>query len=689
MAANNNIQISDLDFDSIKSNLKTFLKGQTAFQDYNFEGSALSNLIDILAYNTHYNAYYLNMVASEMFLDTAQLRSSVVSHAKLLGYTPKSAISPSATISLEFTGVVDSTVTIPAYTKFQSESVDGVNYTFVTADQYVENVSAGVATFANISIHQGEPISYNYVMAADTNPSATFKIPDAMVDTSTLLVSVQKSSIDTTTTIFNKATNYLILDPNSPVYFLQEALDGTYEIYFGDGVLGQSLVDGNIVTLNYLVTSGTTAHGANNFTLMDSIQSIANHTLSPITPASNGQAQESVDSVKYTAPKSYSAQNRAVSKEDYISIIQANDIGVTFDSVNVWGGEDNIPPAFGQVFISLKPTGAYSLTQTQKNRLVESVIKPASVMTVQPTILEPDYTFIKVTANVLFDPKKTKLTASQIQSKIKLAIQSFSDATLNTFNSTFSNSELITAVQNVDKSIVANECLVQIQKKIYPVLGAPSTYSLVYDVPLNRGVFTAGINSLPSFQYYRKDNNYTLINDVYIEEVPFPTSGIDTIKIANPGFNYKSTPIVSIAGDGTGATASATIVDGYIKTITVTNSGNNYTQAIVTIVNAPGDTTGTNGAVIAQLKGQYGSLRSYYFDSNNIKAILDANIGTIDYYNGVITLNSFAPTDVNDPYGQLTFTANPKSTIISSSKNRIISIDPFDPVAIVVNMTAK
>ena len=689
MAANNQINITELDFDSIKTNLKTFLKSQTTFQDYNFEGSALSNLIDILAYNTHYNAYYLNMVANEMFLDTAQLRSSVVSHSKLLGYTPKSAVAPSATISLQFDDVSDVSVTIPKFTKFQSESVDGVNYTFVTSDQYVRSVSANTALFENITIHQGEPISYTYVQDTSTNPSFTFKIPDENVDTSTLTVMVQQSSSNSDITTYTRASNYLTLDPTSTVYFLQESLNGYYEIYFGDGVLGKSLTDGNIVMLTYLVTNGTTAHGANNFTLMDSIQSIANTTLTSISQASSGQAKESITSIKYTAPKAYSAQSRAVAKEDYISIIQGNDIGLTFDSVSVWGGEDNDPPAFGRVFIALKPTGAYNITETQKNRLIDTVIKPASVMTVQPVILEPDYTYVKITANVLYDQSKTTATSTQLSSNIKAAIQTFADSTLNTFNSTFSNSDLINAIQSVSKSIIANECSIQLQKKIYPILATPKSYSMVYDVPLTRGVFTSGINSSPSFQYYRKDNTITLIPDVFIEEVPFPTSGLDTIKIANPGFNYTQTPSVLIVGDGTDASATATVVNGNITKIDITNSGNNYTQAIVIIQNGTGDTTGTNGAARAQLKGQYGTLRSFYYNDINVKTILDSNIGTIDYLNGTITLSSFSPVEISDIYGQLTFTATPKSSIISSSKNRIITVDPFDSTAITVNVTAK
>jgi hypothetical protein len=317
------------------------------------------------------------------------------------------------------------------------------------------------------------------------------------------------------------------------------------------------------------------------------------------------------------------------------------------------------------------------------------VIKPVSVLTVQPTVLNPDYTFLKLTANVLYDQKKTTLSASQLENRIKTAIQSFSDTTLNTFNSTFSVSDLITAIQNVDNSIITNECKVQIQKKFYPTLGTPKTYVLTYDVPLEKGVYTSSIYSTPTISYYDNASIANLIEGIYIEEVPFPSSGVEAINVLNGGFGYVYTPIVTITGDGTGATATAKVVNGSITSFEVTNSGNNYTQAIVTITNAPGDTTGSSASAYGVLQGQFGKLRTYYYGSNHTKTILNENIATVDYVNGTITFNDFAPQNIDDPLGQLTMTANPQSTIISSSKNRIVSVDAFDPNAITVNLTAK
>lgn len=685
-AANSNIQISNLDFDSIKDNLKTYLKSQSTFQDYNFEGSGLSTLLNVLAYNTHYNAYYLNMIANEMFLDTAVLRNSVVSHAKLLNYTPRSASAPSATVNVVSTGVTTSSLTIPKFTKFISESVDGSNYTFITDDIYNTSVINGTATFPNVKIVQGEPITLNFTVNTLNNPNQLFVLPDDGIDTSTLSILVQKSSTNNETFTYNLEKDVSKISGTSKVYFLQEGLNGQYEIYFGDGVFGKKLDDGNIVIVSYIVTSAGAATGANNFVLLDNIG--GNSVVNPISPASSGGDKESIESIKFQAPKAYASQGRAVSYEDYITAIQQNNLGYAIDSVSVWGGEDNVPPAYGQVFISIKPADGYALTDSQKKRLVDDVIRPISVVTVKPTVIDPDYVFIKVTADVVYDQKQTTLTSNQIQEVVKSAIEQFSSQTLDTFNSTFSYSDLTIAIQNANPSIIANNCKINVQKKFYPILGLPHQYVLNYGVALQRSVYEAGINSYPTIQYYTSGSDIRLINDVYIEEIPFATSGIESISILNPGFNYTQTPNVIITGDGSGATAHAVIKNGYISEIVVDTPGNNYTQAIATIVNSDTDKSGTNGSAYVNLQGRYGNLRTYYFN-NNVKTILNSNIGVIDYSTGVITLNSFAPYDINDPLGQMTLTANPKSNIISSSRNRIITIDSFDPNAITVNVTAK
>jgi len=688
--ANSQIQMTDLDFNTIKNNLKTFLKSQDTLKDYNYEGSALSTLLDVLAYNTQYNAYYLNMVANEMFMDSAIQRSSVVSQAKLLNYTPKSSLAPEAFINFVVNQVTDSSLTLPKFTSFMSEAIDGVNYNFVTTDSTTVEVSGNKATFPMVSIKQGIPSTLTFTVNSSSNPKYLFNIPETNLDTTTIQVLVQQSSSNTSYEVFTKAENYLSLNDTSSVYFLQESLDGTYDIIFGDGVLGKQLTDGNIVIVSYVVTSGITAAGANNFVVMGSINGYANTTTSPVTAATTGSAKESVASIKFQAPKAYSAQKRAVTKEDYISAIQQNNLGYSFDAINVWGGQENSTPVYGQVFIAIKPAGAYTLTSTQKQRLISDVIKPVSVMTVEPTLIDPDYTYIQITANVLYDSKKTNLTAGQIQASVRTAINNLAVTNLNTFNSTFSATDFTNAIASTNPAIITNEISIKLQKKFYPNLSTPSTYNLYYGTSLNRGLFQSGVTSNPSVQFRNPLNLAEIIDGVYIEEVPLATGGLESVTVINPGFGYQYAPTVTILGDGTGATAEAVISgSGSIREINVLTAGTGYTSAIVQITPATNDTTGALGAGLATLQGRYGTLRTYYNDSQNVKTVFNDNVGTIDYSSGIITLNSFGPIQVNNDLGQLTITANPSTTIISSSYNRILTIDPYDSGAIVVNVTAK
>jgi len=687
--ANSNIQMTNLDFNTIKTNLKQYLKSQDTLKDYNYEGSALSTLLDILAYNTQYNAFYLNMVGNEMFLDSAIQRSSVVSHAKLLNYTPKSAIAPAATINLKVNQVTDSSLTLPKFTSFLSEAIDGVNYNFVTFDAKTVNVSNNTAYFSSVELKQGLPASLSFTVNATANPTYTFEIPQDNIDTTTLVVTVQTSTSDGSVEVYSAASDYLALSGTSKVYFLQESVDGYYQVYFGDGIVGKKLTDGNIVKVSYLVTGALNAFGANNFVLMDTVGGYSNTVVYPITSASNGGERETIDSIKFQAPKTYAAQNRAVNKNDYIVALQGNKLGISFDAVNVWGGEQNDTPVYGQVFVSLKPAGAYKLTDTQKSKIIDEVIKPISVVTVSPTIVDPDYTYLKLVVDVLYDPKKTSKTSVQIQSGVGDAIRSFATNTLNTFNSTFNGYDLLSAIQNYDSSIITSQYDIRMEKKFLPNLTSSTTYKLYYNSSLEKNMYTSGVVSVPSMEFLNRSNLTEVIGGVFLEEVPSQTDGVESISVLNPGFNYQDVPTVTIRGDGTGATAHAVVVNGSVSSIVVDTAGVGYTQAIAVITPRSGDTTGKNAVAVVNLKGRYGTLRTYYNDSTNVKIILNANAGTIDYRDGIITLTSFNPYNVNNTLGELSVSVKPTTSIISSDYNRIITIDPYDSTAVVVNVTAK
>jgi hypothetical protein len=685
-SANSGLQITNLDFGSIKNSLKSFLQQQSDLKDYNFDGSSLSILLDLLAYNTQYNAYYLNMVANEMFLDSAVQRGSVVSHAKLLNYLPRSAVAPKATVNTVFNQVTTSTLTLPKGTTFISEAIDGVNYTFVTKDATTVNVTANTAIFNGLEIYQGISSSYSYTLNTVSNPKQIFDIPDTNVDLSTLVVTVQESSSNLISETYNQATNFLSLTPSSEVYFLQEGMNGLYQVYFGDGLLGKALNNNNVVNISYITTNGTASFGANSFTLTSSV-GFSNNITHAITSASTGADKETIDSIKFTAPKSFAAQGRAVTKEDYVYLIQNNTQDFPVDSVSVWGGEENTPPVYGQIFCAIKPAGGYTLTPTQKERIINDVIKPISVLTVVPTIVDPDYNFVKINTKVLYDTKKTTLNGGQVQQQVIGAINTFAKNTLNTFNSTFKTPELITSVQNANPAIITNETDIRLQKKFYPTLNTKTTYQLNFGIPLKRNYFNAGLSSSPDFSVVDTTAIGNIRTGVFFEEVPSIVGGVASINIVNQGYSYTKTPIVTITGDGTGAEAVAVLVNGRVNSITITNPGYNYTQAVVTITNADGDSSGALAYAVAVLDGSVGTLRTYYYQ-NNTKQILNPDAGTIDYQNGKVVLTDFAPIAVNNELGTFIISVVPDSTIVSSTYNRIVALDEFDPEAITVTVSA-
>lgn len=685
--ANSGLQITNLDFGSIKLSLRNFLQNQDTLKDYNFDGSALSVLLDLLSYNTQYNAFYLNMVANEMFLDSSIQRGSVVSHAKMLNYIPKSASAPTATVKLVVYGVSDQTLTVPKNTPFISEAIDNINYVFLTTDSSTVSVSANTATFNNLKISQGLSSAVTYTVSTTSNPSLIFQIPDETVDTSTILVTVQESSSNLAYQTYTQASDYAAVGSSSKVYFLQESMNGKYEIYFGDGILGSTLIDNNVVNISYITTNGTASTGANSFTLMSPIAGYSNTVVTPVQSTTLGREKESIASIKFTAPKARAAQGRAVTKEDYIYLIQNNSTNLPIDSVSVWGGEENVPPVYGQLFCAIKPSGGLTLTPTQKERLIVDVIKPISVLTVTPTILDPDYTFVKFDSKVYYDPRKTNYSSGQIKQLATNSISNFGNSTLNTFNSVFNMPGLITSIQLADPSIVTNETTIKLQKKFYPKLNSKATYTLDFGTKLKRNYFNAGLTSSPDFSVTDVTAKNSIRTGIFFEEVPTTVGGVASINVTNPGFGYSKQPIVTITGDGKDATAYAVLVSGRIVSFIVTNPGYNYTQAIVTITNAEGDTTGALGYANAFLEGSLGTLRTYYY-LNNTKTILNADAGTIDYATGKVTITNFSPLDISDPLGQLTISVVPDSNVVYSTYNKIIALDQYDPEAIAVTVLA-
>jgi len=475
--ASNKLQVSDFDFDDIKANLKSFLQDQSEFQDYDFEGSGFAVLLDLLAYNTHYLGFNANMLANEMYLDSADIRKNIVSLAKMLGYTPTSPKSPTATVDILMNNIPTTvaTITMAKGTAFTT-SVDGETYQFVTNAVHTLTPTNGVYKFSNIPLYEGTLVTFKYT-ADSTDVDQRFVIPSVSADTSTLKVSVQNSASDTTTSTYTLATGITSINATSKVYFLQEMEDGKFEVYFGDDVLGNKLDDGNIVILEYIVSNKDEANGASSFTLSGSIGGYSDVTLTTVSSAQGGAEAQTKESIRYNAPLQYSAQDRAVTTGDYETIVQS--LYPNAQSVSAWGGEDDETPVYGVVKIAIKAASGSTLTNTTKTNLVTQ-LKKYNVASVRPEIVDPETTSILLTTNVKFDQNSANKTADTLKSDILTTLTNYNTNTLTQFDGVFRYSKVTGLIDNTDSSILSNITTLKIRKDFTPTLTVSSKYNVYF-----------------------------------------------------------------------------------------------------------------------------------------------------------------------------------------------------------------
>ena len=470
------LEISELDFDGIKDNLKNFLSQQDEFRDYDFEGSGMSVLLDVLAYNTHYLGYNANMLANEMFLDSADLRSSVVSKAKQVGYTPTSAAASTAVVNITVNNASGPSLTMARGTSFTT-TVNGTSYSFVTNADISITPASGVYVFNNVTIYEGTYLNYKYtVNTSDTDQR--FIIPNDNVDTRTLSIKIQESSSDSTINTYRLATGITEIDSTSKVYFLQEVEGGRYEVYFGDGVLGQVVADGNIIIMDYINTNRAEANGATTFTLGGTIGGFSSATITTISNASEGSDPESISSIKYNAPRDYTAQDRAVTANDYKVLVKS--LYANAQSVQVYGGEDAAVPDYGKVYISIKAKSGSTLTQATKASVVTS-LKQYAVASVTPIIIDPETTYLTLTTNFKYNSGATSKDVSTLQTNVLSTISTYGNNTLENFTGIFRHSKLTENINNADTSILSNITTVKLYKYIIPTLSSALKYTLSFN----------------------------------------------------------------------------------------------------------------------------------------------------------------------------------------------------------------
>lgn len=674
------LKVAELDFATIKNNLKNFLKSQSEFSDYNFEGSGLSVLLDVLAYNTHYMGYYMNMVANEMFMDTALLRRSVVSHAKLLGYTPRSRTASKALINVSFTGTASgTTITLPRFSRFIAAEKDGKSYTFVTTEQQtISQNSTGIFVANNLEIKEGQPQAYTFVYDAQTNEKQMFVLPDFGIDITTIKIQVQISSQKSEKTTYMMAQDATEVKPDSPVYYIEENRNGKYQIYFGDNIVGKALEDGNIVIATYLVASGSDANGIRSFRLIDEISGLSS-TTSLVSESASGDEEESVNDIKLIAPKSFISQNRAVTKNDYAALLKRK--YPYFSAATFWGGEENNPPVYGKVFFSVRPLGNYQVTATEINNVIENIIKPQSILTVKPEYVAPDYVFLNLDINVIYDPTKTSRTEGQVKSLVREIALNYSNTNFIGFNTVYKNSKLVREIDNSEKAIENNEVSIILEKRFRPTTNQSKSYLIDFGVPLSPGTTQKKVYGATGFRYY---DNTGVLREAFIEEKPLSYTGVNSVIINSPGSGFTSTPTLTIEGDGTGAQLKPVIINGKIARVDVVNPGVDYTSASITVTG--GD--GVGASLTASLGVTTGVLRIYYYDNNKTKKIINDNIGTVDYQTGIVELTSFNPNLVLDALGTMTIKAYPKNNIFSFDRNKILTLDYTDPNSILVKVSA-
>ena len=480
MAANNALIVTDINFDTIKANLQAYLSSQSEFQDYDFESSGMQTIIQLLAYNTYYNSIYTNFASNESFLDTALIRNNVVSRAKMLGFTPNSARGAKATLSVTVNPAGSPTsVIVPANTTFTS-TVDGVAYTFQSINSTTfERSDSGTYTNSMV-IREGDPVQESYTVSSVAPVS--YLLNNENADTTSLRVRVQESVSNTAVTVYTLADDITTVKANSAVYFLQENNDGAFEVLFGDNVLSKKPSDGNIVKLNYNVCNGPTLNGAKTFSGPATLAGNSSYTISTTSRASGGANPQSIDSIKFNAPRNYSAQNRAVTANDYKNILLNN--APDLQTISVWGGEKNSPPVYGKVYIAAKPLGSDLLTDARKAELVE-LLDNRNVVTIEPVFVDAEYLYIVPTIDVRYNPNVTSKDGDTLLTQVNGVMSSFNTNELGVFNRNFYLSEFIKKIDAIDDSVINVAVSVKMQRRFIPNTSLTQSYTIKFNNRLN------------------------------------------------------------------------------------------------------------------------------------------------------------------------------------------------------------
>ena len=516
-------QVSNLDFEQIKISLKDYMRAQSEFTDYDFEGSALATLIDTLAYNTYYTAFNTNMVVNELFIDSATLRDNVVALAKQLGYRPKSITSPTAYVSfnVNYTNATsDTELILQSGTGFIS-SYDNNIYSYVVTEDVTGQVVNNVATFTNVPIQEGTQLQSTFTVNSSLK-SQRFVLDNADIDTNTIRVKVYPGG-GSFNEEYKVADNILGVDGTSKVFFIDEIEDQRYEILMGDGVLGKKVDNNTRIEVTYLTTAGPESNGVKTFVFSGVVQNpngvspnAFTTTVTSSTPSSGGEEVESTAKIKYTAPKAYGTQDRAVTAQDYEAIVRQ--VYPATSDIIIFGGEDQDPPQYGKVFISLKPTDASYLTSLTKSQIVAD-LKKYVVASIEPQLVDPSILFVEMSSKIYYNSGVTDQTPSQIRDKVIGAVQSYIDTSdTEKFNGKFRYSKFVGVIDDADVSINSNLTSVTMRKDFYPQLNSTFYYEVcfqnAFDEDCDDPVLSSTgfrVTEYPNFDVYVEDRNKKIV----------------------------------------------------------------------------------------------------------------------------------------------------------------------------------
>jgi len=478
MPANTTLSVVGLDFDTIRANLVSFLRGKPAFVDFNFDDSAISTLLDLLSYNTYYMAFYANMAANEAFLDTAQLYESVASRAKAIGYRPTSAKGASANVLIRFTNAVSNatfrSISIAKNTEFRSV-VNGVSYTFVTPKSYAIASNTSNLFQGYVDLVEGEPLTQRFLF---TSANTSFLIPNANTEVSSITVTVTSSGSAQT---YTEATDLESANSSSRYFFVEADRNKKYKVGFGDGVLGQKPAFNSTVAVSYRVCSGERANGANNFTAVSTVGGQSAFTLRVISRAEGGAPVESIESIRFNAPQMYETQNRAVTADDYKRIILRDNPDL--EAISVWGGEDNDPPIYGKVYVAAKPLLGTLLSTNRKNA-IKSAIRKYNVQSIDVEMADPAYLYVLPYVEVRYIPEETTKTAAEIAAAVAARVVTFESTKLGKFDSKFRLSKFLSHLDDADDSITGSRAIIDLQKTINPSTTSKNDYTINFNTYL-------------------------------------------------------------------------------------------------------------------------------------------------------------------------------------------------------------